>query len=80
MDKVKINKYVRKSVIGANILKRMNLTHFGSWFERVRDVSASQLEVVMFSFAGNAQEAGAGGRSGAAGIPVRGSLMGRFSL
>ena len=26
------------------------------------------------------QEAGAGGRSGAAGIPVRGSLMGRFSL
>ena len=30
----------------------------------------------MFSFAGNAQEAGAGCRSGAAGIPVRGSLMG----
>ena len=35
---------------------------------------------MMFSFAGNAQGAGAGGRSGAAGIPVRGSLMGRFSL
>ena len=34
----------------------------------------------MFSFAGTAQEAGAGGRSGAAGIPVHGSLMGRFSL
>ena len=34
----------------------------------------------MFSFAGNAQEAEAGGRSGAAGIPVRGSMMGRFSL
>ena len=32
----------------------------------------------MFSFAGTAQEAGAGGRSGAAGIPVHGSLMGRF--
>ena len=28
---------------------------------------------VMFSFAGTAQEAGAGGRSGAAGIPVCGS-------
>ena len=35
---------------------------------------------MMFSFAGNAQEAEAGGRSGAAGIPVRGSMMGRFSL
>ena len=35
---------------------------------------------VMFSFAGNAQEAGAGGRSGAAGIPVCGSLKGCFSL
>ena len=34
----------------------------------------------MFFFARSAQEAGAGGRSGAAGIPVRGSLMGRFSL
>ena len=34
----------------------------------------------MFSFSGNAHEAGPGGRSGAAGIPVRGSLMGRFSL
>ena len=29
----------------------------------------------MISFAGNAQEAGAGGRSGAAGNPVHGSLM-----
>ena len=28
---------------------------------------------MMFSFAGTAQEAGAGGRSGAAGIPVHGS-------
>ena len=35
---------------------------------------------VMFSFVGTAQEAGAGGRSGAAGIPVHGSLMGHFSL
>ena len=38
---------------------------------------------MMFSFAGTAQGAGAGGRSGgggAAGIPVHGSLMGRFSL
>ena len=34
----------------------------------------------MFSFAGTAQEAGAGGRSEAAGVPVYGSLMGRFSL
>ena len=34
----------------------------------------------MISFTGTAQVAGAGGRSGAAGIPVRGSLMGRFSL
>ena len=34
----------------------------------------------MFSFTGTTQEAGAGGRSGAAGIPVLGSLMGRFSL
>ena len=34
----------------------------------------------MFSFAGTAQEAEAGGRSGAAGIPVHGSLMGCFSL
>ena len=33
---------------------------------------------MMFSFTGNAQEAGAGGRSGAAGILVRGSLMGGF--
>ena len=29
----------------------------------------------MFSFAGTAQGAGAGGRSGAAGFPVHGSLM-----
>ena len=29
----------------------------------------------MFSFAGTAQEAGAGGRSGAVGIPVRGLLV-----
>ena len=35
---------------------------------------------MMFSFAGAAQEAGAGGRLVAAGIAVRGSLMGRFSL
>ena len=35
---------------------------------------------MMFSFAGTAQEAGAGGRSGAAGIPVHGSLMGHFFL
>ena len=32
--------------------------------------SCRSLGHVMFSFAGNAQEAGAGGRSGAAGIPV----------
>ena len=42
------------------------------------DFSTRSLGHVMFSFAGTAQEAGAGGRSGAAGIPVRGSLMGRF--
>ena len=34
----------------------------------------------MFSLEELPQEAGAGGRSGAAGIRVRGSLMGRFSL
>ena len=33
----------------------------------------------MFSFTGTAQEAVAGGRSGAAGMPVHGSLMWRFS-
>ena len=44
------------------------------------DLSSRRLGHVMFSFAGTAQEAGAGGRSGAAGIPVHGSLMGRFSL
>ena len=31
---------------------------------------------VFFSFVGTAQEAGAGGRSEATGIPVHGSLMG----
>ena len=45
----------------------MNIfTHFGSFCETF--------------FAGTAQEAGAGGRSGAAGSPVHGSLMGCFSL
>ena len=44
------------------------------------DFSTSRLGHVMFSFTGTAQEAGAGGRSGAAGIPVHVSLMGRFSL
>ena len=34
----------------------------------------------MFSLAGTAQEAGAGGRLGTAGIPVHGSSMGLFSL
>ena len=37
------------------------------------DLSSRSLGHVMFSFAGNAQEAGAGGRSGAAGIPLHGS-------
>ena len=44
------------------------------------DLSSRSLGHVMFSFAGTAQEAGAGGRSGATGIPVHGSLMGRLSL
>ena len=44
------------------------------------DLSFRSLGHVMFSFAGTAQEAGAGGRSGATGIPVHGSLMGHFSL
>ena len=44
------------------------------------DLSTRSLDHVMFSFAGTAQEAGAGGRSGAAGIPVHGSMMARFSL
>ena len=35
---------------------------------------------MMFSFAGTAQEAGAGGRSGAACSPVRGSSMWSFSI
>ena len=39
-------------------------------FLKLHDVSVPQLEV-MFSFAGTAQEAGAGGRSGAAGIPAK---------
>ena len=38
--------------------------------------STKSLGHVMFSFAGTAQEAGAGGRSGAAGILIHGSLMG----
>ena len=42
--------------------------------------STKSLGHVMFSFAGTAQEAGAGGRLGAAGIPVPGSLMDHFSL
>ena len=41
--------------------------------------STRSLGHMMFSFVGTAQEAGAGGRSGAVGIPVHGSLMGRFS-
>ena len=44
------------------------------------DLSSRSPGRVMFSFMGTAQEAGAGGRSGAAGIPVHGSLMGHFSL
>ena len=36
------------------------------------DFSTRSLGHVMFSFAGTAQAVGAGGRSGAAGIPVRG--------
>ena len=58
-------------------------THFGSFFletSRRFDLSSRSLGHVMFSFAGTAQEAGAGGRSGAAGIPVHGSLTGRFSF
>ena len=55
-------------------------THFGSCFLKLHDLSSRSLGHVMFSFAGTAQEAGAGGRSGAAGIPVHGSLMGHFSL
>ena len=41
----------------------MNLTYFGSCFEMIHDVSdpfsTRSLGHVMFSFAGNAQEAGA---------------------
>ena len=42
------------------------------------DLSSRSLGHMMFSFMGNAQEAGAGGRSGATGITVHGSLMGAF--
>ena len=53
------------------------MTQFGSYFETLYKFgfSSRSLGHVMFSFAGTAQEAGAGGRSGAAGNPVRGSLM-----
>ena len=60
--------------------------HFNSlwivfWnYSRRFGFSSRSLGHVMFSFAGTAQEAGAGGRSVAVGIPVRSSLMGRFSL
>ena len=52
----------------------MNSRHFG--------FSTRSRGHMIFSLAGTAHEAGAGGRSGAAGIPVHGSLnlMGRFSL
>ena len=51
-------------------------------FVKLHDVSTSHLKalVTWFFSAGTAQEAGAGGRSGAAGSPVHGSLMGCFSL
>ena len=62
----------------------MNIfTHFGSFCETSQrfDLSSRSLSHVIFFFpAGTAQEAGAGGRSGAAGSPVHGSLMGCFSL
>ena len=50
-------------------------THFGSFCETSQpfDLSSRSLGHVI-SFAGTAQEAGAGGRSGAAGNPVHGSL------
>ena len=60
----------------------MNIfTHFGSFCETSRcfDLSSRSLGHVIFSRE-TAQEAGAGGRSGAAGRPVHGSLMGCFSL
>ena len=60
----------------------MNIfTHFGSFCETSRrfDLSFRSLGHVIFSRE-TAQEAGAGGRSGAAGSPVHGSLMGCFSL
>ena len=60
----------------------MNIfTHFGSFCETSRrlDLSSRSLGHVIFSRE-TAQEAGAGGRSGAAGSPVHGSLMGCFSL
>ena len=58
------------------------LITFDRVFETSRrfNFSSRSLRHVMFSFAGTAQEAGAGGRSGAAGVPVHGSLMGRFSM
>ena len=43
---------------------------------KVFGVSSRSLGHKMFWFAGTAQEAGAGGRSGAVGILVRSSLMG----
>ena len=51
-------------------------------FVKLHDVSTSHLEalVAWFFSRETAQEAGAGGRSGAAGSPVHGSLMGCFSL
>ena len=54
-------------------LKCELFTHFGSYFlkfSRRFGFSTRSLGHVMFSFTGTAQEAGAGGRSGAAGIPV----------
>ena len=43
-------------------------------------LSTTSLGHEMFSFAGTAQEAGAGDRSEAAGVPVRCSLMGLFKI
>ena len=44
---------------------------FRNSFYDVFGFSTRSLGHVMFSFAGTAQKAGAGGRSGAVGIPVR---------
>ena len=63
------------------ILKCECFTHFGSCLLKLHDISTSQLDASVtrcFPFAGTAQEEGAGGRSGAAGIPVHVSLMWRF--